>query len=153
MSPLGPWQTNDFDKMSWHDVHVHGFELDRFDQEQGACDLTLNIDYILEWKEHGGGYTFLVAPALLRFKSVFGLRMEVDYARPSAGMCPFSIDEIEREKVVYPTGHTSYKWRVKINWPSGGISFEAPGFDQELTGSPKRQGKQWLQRGAGGHKI
>lgn len=144
MSQSGPWTTEHFDALSWHDVHVHGFRLDTFREDEGAADLVLDIDYILEWHNVEGAFEFTVCPATLRFHEVFALRLSLDYAGPTAGMCPFSIHGIEREPLAFPTGHTSYKWRIPINWPRGEIEFQAPGFTQTLTGTPRPHSAQWL---------
>jgi hypothetical protein len=52
MNSAGPWTTNDFDAMSWHDVHVHEFRLDGYKESEGSADLILDIDYILKWDNH-----------------------------------------------------------------------------------------------------
>ena len=126
----GPWTVEDFEVMSWHDVHVHGFRLDEFDENNGSADLVLDIDYILQWNKSEGTFEFTVCPASLRFHEVFGLKVALDYAQPTAGMCPFSIQGIEREPLEFATGHRSYRWRIPINWPSGEIQFQAPKFTQ-----------------------
>ncbi len=140
----GPWTVEDFEVMSWHDVHVHGFRLDEFDENNGSADLVLDIDYILQWNKSEGTFEFTVCPASLRFHEVFGLKVALDYAQPTAGMCPFSIQGIEREPLEFATGHRSYRWRIPINWPSGEIQFQAPKFTQVLTGTPRVQAQQWL---------
>ena len=153
MNSAGPWTTKDFDAMSWHDVHVHGFRLDGYKETAGSADLILDIDYILKWDKSGDSFLFTVCRADLRFHEVFGLKLSLDYATPTAGMTPFSINSIEREVVNFPAGHQSYKWRVPINWPKGSIEFQAPGFTQVLTGAPCVQtGRQSLtpqKRGGG----
>ena len=90
MSDRGPWGTEDFEAMSWHDVHVHGIRLEGFNEAEGSADLVLDIDYILNWQKSGSGFLFTVCQAVLRFHNVFGLKVELNYAAPSAGMCPFS---------------------------------------------------------------
>jgi hypothetical protein len=35
--------------------------------------------------------------------------------------------------VTYPTGRTSIRWIMDINWPNGRIEFESPGFTQRLV--------------------
>ena len=144
MNNLGPWSTEDFESMSWHDVHVHGFRFASFNEAAGAADLVFDIDYILEWKEDGGQFTFVVCPAALRFKDVFGLRFSLDYAKWSVGMCPVAISGIRREPLEFPTGYKSYQWVIELNWPSGEISFQAPGFTQSLIGTPRFSAKQFL---------
>jgi hypothetical protein len=94
MTTLGPWGNEDFDAMSWHDVHVHGLRFLSFNGEYGAADVALDIDYILRWEESGENFLFTLCPAELIFHNAFGLKLELDYATPTAGMCPFSIDSI-----------------------------------------------------------
>jgi hypothetical protein len=153
MTSAGPWTTADFEAMSWHDVHVHGFRFDRFNESNGSADLVLDIDYILKWERSGENFLFTVCRADLRFSDVFGLKLDLDYAGPTTGMCPFSISGIEREAVKLAKGPETYKWRLPINWPKGSLEFQAPGFTQVLTGPPHIQtGRQSLspeQRGGG----
>jgi len=139
------WNTDDFDEMSWHDVHVHGFEIVRNEGENGTAELILDIDYILEWLKNEGKISFVLAQASLRFHEVFGLRLALDYVKPTAGMCAFSLAGIERERLVFPTGYASYKWKLPINWPVGEIEFQSPGFTQSLTGQLFRQSSQCLE--------
>ena len=144
MNGTGPWRTEDFDSLSWHDVHIHGFRLDTFKDENGSADLVFDIDYILKWEKSGDGVLFTVCQADLRFHEVFGLKLNLDYATPTAGMCPFSIAGVEREVVTFPTGYQTYRWRLPINWPTGQFEFQAPGFIQTLTGVPHVQAHQAL---------
>jgi hypothetical protein len=65
MNTLGPWSTEDFERMSWHDVHVHGFSFERFQPSTGSADLLLDIDFILKWEQSGSGYVFTVCQAAL----------------------------------------------------------------------------------------
>lgn len=144
MNDLGPWTTEDYDELSWHDVHVHGFRFDNFKPDNGSADLILDIDYILKWDNSSDHFLFTVCRAELRFHDVFGLTINVDYATPTAGMCPFSIDGIERELLEFSPGHTSYRWRIPVNWPSGQLEFQAPSFVQQLMGEPREQTEQAL---------
>jgi hypothetical protein len=94
---------------------------------------TLMLDFIVEWLWHEDrSCESRVAPATLTFHDIFGLRVELDYASVSAGMTPFTIAGIEREALAYSTGHASFRWRLPVNWPSGLITFESPGFTQVL---------------------
>ena len=142
---LGPWTTHDYDRMSWHDAHVYGFHFESFDDAEGSADLILDIDFILEWPcKLEEGALFKLCQALLRFEKVFRLHFKLDYATPTAGMCPFSIKEIEREEISFPNGYKSYRWLVPFNWPHGHIEFEAPGFTQTMVGSPQLHDAQLL---------
>lgn len=144
MKKLGPWHTEDFDSLSWHDVHVHGFKFIDFDEDEGTTELILDIDYILKWKKVGNNFHFTVCRAELKFHKVFGLKFELDYKTPTAGMCPFSIDGIERKPLEFSTGYKSFSWSILINWPRGFVEFESPGFTQSLVGKPVIQEHQSL---------
>ena len=153
MNKLGPWTTDDFDGLSWHDVHVYGFQLDTFKPDDGVADLILDIDYILEWKNTEEGFMFTVCQAVLRFHEVFMLNMKLDYATSTAGMCPIRIDKIERLLLEYPGGSTSYHWKIEVNWPPGIIEFDALGFTQTLIGQPVVSDDQALPQETRQRKI
>ena len=144
MNNYGPWHTEDFDDLSWHDNHVHGFRLDNFSSEIGAADLILDIDHILKWEKAGSEFQFTVCPATLQFHEAFGLKLMLDYATPTIGMCAFSIDGIERVPLISPNGYRSFRWRIPINCPEGHLEFEAPRFTLALTGMPVTQSQQSL---------
>ena len=144
MSGAGPWTTDDFATLSWHDVHVHGFWLDAFDSERGVGNLNLDIDYILKWEQWRTRFRFTICQAHLRFHEVSGLKLLLDYPAGSVGMCPFSITGIERQRLA---GSSSYHWRLPFNWPLGEMVFDAAGFTQTLTGTPQVQASQWLEAG------
>jgi hypothetical protein len=129
------WTTADFEILSWHDCHFYGLRLD--EREHGTAELEFDIDFIVEWLCHNDRpWEFRVAPAVLVFHSVSGLRVELDYAAVSAGVTPSTIDGIEREALSYPSGYSSFGWRLPVNWPSGVITFESPGFTQVLRRPP-----------------
>lgn len=131
------WTTADFDAMTWHDCHVHGFHLGAVNEEHGSAELSLDIDFILEWLTLSDQtFQFRVAPATLTFHDVSGLRVLIDYAATTAGMTPFSIDGIEREPIICAGIHTAYRWRLPISWPAGEITFESTGFTQVLIRDP-----------------
>lgn len=153
------WYTADFDALSWHDVHVHGFRI--VEGEHGTAELQLDIDYIVEWMPAGeGGSRFRVAQAMLQFHEVSGLRFALDYVACSAGMSAFAIDGITRESL-REAGEDQgggdrddcddcddpgpWRWRIDVNWPEGFLAFEATGFSQWLVGEVVEQDAQWLQ--------
>lgn len=136
MKDFGPWNIDDFDALAWHDVHVHGFRLTSFNENLGSADLVLDIDYILRWEPLDDGFQFTLCPAELVFQGVFGLKVELDYAAPSAGMCPFSIHAIEREALTFPDGSPSFRWHIPVNWPDGFLEFAATSFTLTLVGAP-----------------
>jgi hypothetical protein len=127
------WTDAQFDEMSWHDNHVHSLEIRS--GEYGAGELLLGLGYILEWlPPEDGSYSFRIAPALLQFREVTDLSIELDYASVSAGLTPFSISSITREIHRFPSGAQTHRWTLGINWPQGSITFLASGFVQTLTG-------------------
>ena len=147
------WSTEDFDKMSWHDVHVHALRIVKNDEDTGTADIVFDIDYILEWRQDGGSFKFVVARAELKFHEASDLKLALDYVENNAGMCAFSIDGIERRSITFPNGYTSYRWRMEVNWPSGFVEFQSPGFTQLIVGQHHVQGSPWLtpsQRSVGG---
>ena len=126
------WTEKDFGEMSWHDNCVHALRI--VEGEHGGGELILDLDYILRWDCSKTICEFEIAPAELRFEEVRGLRVNLDYAGPSAGLAPFSLDRIEREPIEYVSGFRSFKWIVKVSWPTGEIGFEASKFRQEIQG-------------------
>lgn len=144
MTHSGPWHTEDFESLSWHDVHVHGMRFASFNEDEGAADLVLDIDYILKWEQRGNAFVFTVCPAELTFHDVFRLKLELDYLTPTVGMSPFSIHGIDREPLSFPAGSKSFRWHISINCPRGSLDFEAPAFTLELVGKPVAESGQWL---------
>lgn len=142
MNDLGPWTNEDYENLSWHDVHVYGFRLGSFDDQNGTADLILDIDYILRWERKREKLLFTVCQAILRFYQAFNLKFSLDYKAPTAGLCPFSLAGIERERLEFPSGYQTYQWHLPFNWPEGRIEFEAPDFTQTLVGTPQLQAEQ-----------
>jgi hypothetical protein len=135
------WTDLQFDEMSWHDNHVHSFRVTEGDH--GAGRLILDIDYIIGWLQEAGETRFRIIPATLTFLEVTNLKLRIDYATPTAGLMPFSIDSLqriteERERYV------AQIWKMPISWPDGEISFEATGFEQIGRGLPLISTQQWL---------
>jgi len=140
------WTEEHFTELSWHDNHVYGLKL--FAGEHGAGQLMLDLDHILEWrKADAGTFRFLIAPAILAFKGVSDLKIDLDYKVAGAALTPFSIQAItrtleERER------YLAKLWNISVNWPEGEISFEATGFEQRLTGEAILSDQMWLKRSA-----
>lgn len=135
------WTQNDFDSLSWHNNHVHGLRISA--GEGGAGELELDIDYILGWLESEGSFRYRVAPALLRFHAVTNLRIMIDWGAASAAFGPFSIHGIER-RFEQRRRYTAICWRIPVNFPPGEITFEAEGFDQQLSGTESLVSHQCL---------
>lgn len=126
------WTDAQFDDMSWHDCHVHALRL--VEGAYGAGELLLDLDYIVEWRCEAEGCRFGIVPATLRFLEVTNLRLALDYAGPSAAMGPFSIHAIER-RAEPRERYVAQVWSIVLNWPTGAITFEAKGFQQQGTGA------------------
>jgi len=135
--------TDDFDRLSWHDNHVHALLIE--ERANGLGELVLDIDHIVEWvPPREGTHLFRVAPAFLRFQGVSDLRISLDYAAVSAAMTPFSIHDIRRERIDHPNGYSTDAWEIDVNWPPGQITFNATGFTQELRGAVIETQEQYL---------
>ena len=143
----------DFDGLSWHDCHIHSFELLTGDPDQGdwTNDLVLDIDFIVQWScGVDGGPCFRVAPAMLRFHNVTDLQIRIEWADSGYRIAvhPAAIDRLEREEVIDHKLRLSrpyYAWTVRLNWPDGGmIRFGAVGFTQQLLAEPVEMASQHL---------
>lgn len=128
------WTTADFPSLSWHDNHVHGLSIR--EGPHGAGELGLDLDFILEWLPAEGAFAFRLAPATLTFHDVTDLSISIAYGRVGAAIGPFSIADVSREAHEYATGHSTFNWRILVNWPEGLISFRASGFTQTLRAEP-----------------
>ncbi len=135
------WTDQDFDRMSWHDNHVHALRV--FEGEHGAGELWLELDYILEWLKEDQGLLFRIVPVQLRFADVSSLRVTLDYATVTAAMGPFSVASIERTFEVRAR-YTASLWKIIVNWPVGEIEFEASGFEQVPIGGEVLSRRQVL---------
>jgi len=126
------WTEADFDRMSWHDNHVHGIRF--IGGENGEGELVLDIDHILEWlKAEDGGFTFRIQPVTLVFHGVMFPRIAIDYAAATAAFGPFMIDGIER-RMESRVRYEAQVWKLPISWPGGEVEFEARGFTQRAEG-------------------
>jgi hypothetical protein len=134
------WTNADFASLSWHDNSVHALRV--IEGKDGAGELVLDIDHILEWLESKGRYEFRVAPVELRFRDVTDLRMTVDYSAATAALTPFTLDRIQVEKI---GNGQSNRWTLKVNWPVGEVAFSSTGFTQHLTGEPVVSSSQGLE--------
>jgi hypothetical protein len=135
------------DLRSWHDNSVHALSLTDPNDEDGTSTLTLDIDHIIEWILPPGEkfYRFRIAPALLRFFGVFGLKIEVDYSVGPIGVTPFQIDRIVRSEVKTPYG-TEIHWEIPIASPKGGLIFSAKNWSLTFTGPIVSSDSQVLSR-------
>ena len=137
------WSEADFDRMDWHDVHIHAMAAvsDRF-------ELRLDIDYIFEWlcfPSKSGPTTFRIAPATLIFRNTGRFKARFDSQQGLA-----TINEITRTTRERLPGGSVDTWDWKIKCHDGEISFEASGFRMVLRAPPLLVEVQYLnsqQRG------
>ena len=136
------WSTTDFEQMSWHDCHVHGFHIS--EGAYGSGELDFDLDYIVEWRRELDQVSFVLVPATLRFHEVTNLRVVIDWSAQSASLRPFSLAGIERRTESRPR-YTATIWRLAVNWPAGLIEFEAAGFTQSTWGREVASNQQCLK--------
>jgi len=141
MTQITSWTHDQFERMSWHDNHVHALRIAEGEHGQGS--LILDLDYIVEWVPESDGCKFLIVPATLWFMHVTSLRITLDYASPSAALGPFSIHAIERRSEKRER-YVAQIWTILVNWPAGEISFEASGYEQIGWGMPVLCSRQFL---------
>jgi hypothetical protein len=128
------WTEADFDKLSWHDNHIHAIRF--VEGPEGAGDLVLDVDHIVEWLDgEVGRFQFRVAPVKLTFHEVMFPRIAIDFGAVSAAFAPLMIQGIER-RFEKRTHYTAQIWKIPITFPKGEIEFEARGFTQRTEGEP-----------------
>jgi hypothetical protein len=125
------WTDIDFERLSWHDCHVHAVRV--VAGGSGAGELEFDLDFIAEWRCDDQGASFVLLPSLLRFREVTSLRMSLDWLGATAALGPFSLDRIERRRDSRER-YVATLWRLVVNWPAGDIEFEAAGFTQQPWG-------------------
>lgn len=145
------FSTEDFGKIQWHDNAIHGFRI----LEGDICgELIFDIDFIAEWLPPvNEKYSFKVAPSNLIFHEVSDLVISINYAEASAAVQPMAIHEIQQESITYPNGHTTFRWKINLNWPPNSFfSFCSPDFSQLQRMEPIITEAQYLspaERGVG----
>ena len=135
---------DDFEKIHWHDNAIHSLRI--VEAEDCAGELVLDIDFIAEWLPPvNNAFNFKIAPSDLTFHEVSDLIISINYAAASAAVGPMTISEITRTVCSYPNGHSSFTWRININWPPKSfISFQASGFTQVPRSEPVFSDAQYL---------
>jgi hypothetical protein len=143
----------DFDRLSWHDCHIWGFEFQVGDpdKQDWTSDLVLHIDFIVDWAcgiDSGG--RFQVAPAELTFHGVTDPSISIQWSDSGlqTAIYPVSIARIERQLVTEQKVYLDrpyYRWHIRLNCPQGGeITFGAVGFTQTLLAEPQPTSLQHL---------
>jgi len=124
----------DFESTSWHDNHIHAFRF--VEGKDGAGDLILDLDHIVEWlKGEGSEFQFKVVPATLTFHEVMFPRIAIDFGAASAAFGPIMIHGIER-RTEQKTHYLATIWKIPMTFPPGEMEFEARGFTQKARGEP-----------------
>jgi hypothetical protein len=132
-------QGDDSGLLSWHDNVIYGIHCRCADPSQNVwrSELVLDIDYIVDWvRLNGGGFKFLIAPAILVFHNVTDLEISLDCRASDGGrryLNELSIHDIARQPAAGDAcGY--YQWRVDLNLPPNGrIKFGASDFTQRLS--------------------
>jgi hypothetical protein len=148
MSQNQKWTNDDYEEISWHDNVIHAIRICN-PSEGYDFDLSLDIDFILEWIHMpDNSIKFSVAPATLTFRNVQNLIIDVDLSYKES----MEIDGIERELIESETreeiGYIVYKWVIRIQSFAGRenkIQFKSDGFEQVLTKKPVIQDGQRLE--------
>lgn len=143
----------DFDRISWHDCYLHGFEFLTCDPDVGdwTSDLALDIDYVVDaYSDDRSRTRFRVAPATLTFRNVTDLDISIAWGDSDyrSAIHPLSIHDVEREEVVRHQVRLEqpyFAWTIRLNWPDGGrIRFGAIGFQQHLRADPIETDRHYL---------
>jgi hypothetical protein len=143
----------DYEKLSWHDCHIWGFELRAGDPGAGdwTSEIAFDIDYIVQWvRGDGGGFQFRLAPATLVFHGVTDPKVDINWGRAGhqAAVQPASIGSLEREPHAQQRVYLDrpyFRWTIQLNWPAPSeIAFGAIGFTQTLRGAPVLRDEQCL---------
>jgi hypothetical protein len=132
------WTDADFERMGWHDVHLHGVAInervertEKSELHLHSSELMLDIDYILKWvkpETTGESYKFWLAPSTLVFDGPYELEIK------SIGHINWEISEIVRERTHYPTGTAGDCWKWEIHGPE--MTFLARGYKQYIKREP-----------------
>lgn len=140
------WSEADFDRMSWHDVHIHALA---FSTE--THEFLMDIDYMFAWVDPevpDPNYTFWMAPCTWIFSNVhsftanieWGLGLEISgVSRENIGR-PQNADHIMKDK----------EWKWEFDCQEGVFSFRSVGFVQITRHRPiraKAQSFSWDERG------
>ena len=133
------WTDKDFSNMSWHDNIIHSIVFPQKDLQ-----LSISIDYILEWKRisETNKYQFLVAPATLEFNNVLNLSISLRFGEYTG----LYIDEIERKNKRESPNGQCFLYDYIIITDRGKIKFNSTGFQQKLTDIPKNTNSQIFEK-------
>jgi len=126
------WTEADFDKMGWHDVHIHALAFQSY-------TLAFDIDYMFRWVDPVPGetyYKFWMSPATLLFENVSDLRITLE---PHGD--PIIMGVIRSEPVT-ASARTTWSWQ--FDCLEGDIVFRATGYRQFTRRPPALASKQFF---------
>ncbi len=116
------WDTNDFERMGWHDCHIHALAF-----KEESSEFLLDLDYIVQWidpDKEEKYFKFFISPATLVFNGVSNLRF-----------INFAMDmEIEIQKISMDKNSGEYTFSIECQ--QGTMVFQASGFKQYLRKEP-----------------
>jgi len=136
------WDEIDFEKMGWHDCHIHSIA---FFPDQ--YEIAFDIDYIFKWVHPKGDETnfkFWISPATLVFQNVYDMDFDI---QTSGGL---EIDTITRDNQKTPRNvefldkNTEWQWNIECH--EGVISFVSIGYSMHVRKPPILSSKQILDR-------
>jgi len=136
MSGENSWSDKDYDSISWHDCCIYSINFE--EDKTGSCNLSFCLDFILKaTPKRDGRFSFIVAPAILRFFDVDDFACELNLAFGQS----LDIFLIEKSESKQPDLGLSH-WKIECQTYGGPkqniIEFEASGFSQNLVGAPVR---------------
>jgi len=126
------WSEKDFEKMGWHDCHIHSlaFYPEKF-------ELALDLDYIFKWVEPKKGethYKFWVAPVTMVFENVYDISINIE---TSLGI---EIASISRSNQSAPRNvefiNKVEQWDWNIDCQEGTIFFKSVGYTMYVKSEP-----------------
>jgi hypothetical protein len=132
------YSAKDFDSLGFHDCYVHGIRW-----ANSSYSLVLDLDYIVQWMELDGAYTFWVAPAELRFDYSSDVKISLDWAKVPM-QC--RVQDVHRQgRKATPNGGDNYHWEIEFAIPYGSIDLWATDFRLSTQAKPVLSPVQYLR--------
>jgi hypothetical protein len=122
----------DFDPLGFHDCRITGIEWN-----DEAFELTLFIQYILQWVPQGAGeisYAFWISPTTLTFRNVEDPEVILQWHRLSLDCVIFNL--VKGNSRPTPNGVDTYYWTFELSEPNGSITLWATGFELKVLQPP-----------------
>ena len=118
------WQTEDFDKLNWHDSKIESIRL-----ITSRLEFVLEMQYVTDWKKplaNEKRFRVSIAPALLMFRDTYNLRIDITTSST------LSIDRVSRKGVRQNPRTKNYEWDWLIECQEGEIGLVSSGFTLRL---------------------